>query len=258
MISEINSLIKKRDLVKYFASSELKSLYKNKMLGIGWAVLDPFFVMLVYVVLVSVIFQRGGPLFPVLLFSALLPWRWFTYSVNSSVKAFISNAQLIQTVRFPLSIFSLNAVIIGGVNYIMGLIVLFVMLGFYDVHFSPVMLWIIPLILIQFIFVFGVSMIVSVVGVFFPDLQNILNFVLRIGFYLSPALYVIADLPEQYQEAFVALNPFASLFENCKNILVNGVGPDLSILIYLAYGILFFTLGLLIIQKFGNRISKAL
>ncbi len=257
MIAEINNLIKKRDLIKYFASSELKSLYKNKLLGVGWAILDPFFVMLVYVVLMSIL-DRGGPLFAVMLFSALLPWRWFTYSINSSVKAFVSNAQLIQTVKFPLSIFSLNAVIIGTVNYLMGLVVLMVMLIFYDVPFTFNLLWMIPIIAIQFFFIFGVSMIVSVVGTFFQDLQNILNFVVRIGFYLSPALYSLSNIPVEYRDLYVVLNPFASLFENCKTVIVKGLAPDLTLLIYAGYSVLFFCIGLFIIQKFGNRISKAL
>lgn len=255
---EISSLLLRSDLIRYFVGSELKSLYKNKMLGFAWAILDPLFVMLVYVVLVSVIFQRGGEQFPILLFSALLPWRWFSYSMGTSVKSFIANTSLIQTVKFPLSIFPINAVLIGCFNYILGLVVLIPMLFIFNANITLNTLWIIPLILIQFIFNYGISMLVAVVGVYFKDLQNILAFTLRIGFYLSPALYELSSVPEKYKTVYLALNPFASLFETCKNILVYGKSPDISILIYLGYAVLFFLLGITLITKQSNKIPKML
>ncbi|MCB0400602.1 MAG: ABC transporter permease, partial [Flavobacteriales bacterium] len=120
------------------------------------------------------------------------------------------------------------------------------------------LLWIIPFVFIQLIFNFGLSMLVSVVGVYFKDLQNILAFALRIGFYLSPALYELTSIPEQYRQLYLFLNPFASLFHNCKNILVHGTAPDLSILIYLGYALLFFLLGVYLITKQNNKIPKLL
>ena len=255
---EISNLFKRGDLIRYFVGSEIKALYKNKLLGFAWAILDPLFVMLVYVVLISVIFQRGGPQFPILLFSALLPWRWFSYAVSQSVKSFMANSSLILTVKFPLSIFPFNSVLIGCFNYLLGLVVLVPMLFIFDANFTLNMLWIFPLILIQLLFIFGVSMIVSVVGVYFRDLQNILSFTLRIGFYLSPALYEITRIPEQYRLIYTFINPFASFFEACKNILVYGKTLDWTILIYVGYAIIFFLLGLLLITRQSKKLPKLL
>lgn len=255
---ELTQLVGRKDLIKYFVGSELKAIYKNKLLGFAWAVLDPLFAMLVYVVLVSVIFQRGGEQFPILLFSALLPWRWFSHALNSSVKGFISNASLIQTIKFPLSIFSINSVLIGGFNYILGLIVLVPMLFVFNANITINTLWIIPIIFIQFIFNYGLAMIVSIVGVYFRDLQNILAFTLRIGFYLSPALYELSRVPEQYQKIYLLLNPFASLFESCKSVLVYGQAPNQSLIIYGCYALLFFFLGVILITKQSHKIPKML
>jgi len=258
MREEISLLFDRIDLIRYFVGSELKALYKNKLLGFAWAVLDPFFVMLVYVVLVSVIFKRGDAQFPILLFSSLLPWRWFAYAASSSVKVFISNASLIQTVKFPLSIFPVNAVLIGCFNYILGLVVLAPMLLFFDANITLNVLWIFPLILIQLLFNFGLSMVFSVIGVYFNDLQNILAFVLRIGFYLSPALYELSSIPNKYQDIYVAVNPFASLFQTFKNILVHGIAPEPTTLIYCFYAITFFLLGVYLITKQSKKIPKLL
>lgn len=258
LFEEIITLTKRIDLIRYFVGSELKALYKNKFLGFAWAVLDPFFVMIVYVLLVSVIFQRGGEQFPILLFSSLLPWRWFSYSLNTSVKAYPANASLIQTVKFPLSLFPINAVLIGAFNYILGLAVLVPLLFIFNANITIHVIWIIPIILLQFLFNYGVSMLVAVVGVYFRDLQNILAFGLRIGFYLSPALYSLSNVPEKYQKAYILLNPFASLFESCKNILVYGTPPGNNIIIYAGYSLFLFIVGLVLITKQSPKIPKLL
>ena len=104
------SLLRNGTLLRYLVGSELKERYKNKALGFVWAVLDPFFMMLVYLLLVKVIFQRGGPQYPILLFSALLSWRWFAFSIANSVRTMVSNARLIQTVKFPLAVFPISRV----------------------------------------------------------------------------------------------------------------------------------------------------
>ena len=88
-------------LLWYLVKSDLKVAYKNKLLGFLWSILDPLMMMVVYVILVQYIFKRGGPQFPVLLFSALLAWRWFVYSLQQATTSLTSKAKLIQTVAFP-------------------------------------------------------------------------------------------------------------------------------------------------------------
>ena len=112
LIEQIKEVIQRKDLLAYLVSSELQTLYRNKALGFLWAVLDPLFLMLVYVVLVVVIFQRGDPQFPILLFSALIAWRWFISDLSASTRVIVANAKLIQTVKFPVTIFPLSRVLI--------------------------------------------------------------------------------------------------------------------------------------------------
>ena len=122
MIEQIRAIWSRRDLVNYFVRTQLKILYKHKVLGFLWTILDPLMMMLVYVVLVVFIFQRGGPQFPILLFSTLLAWRWFIYSLSGSVTSITKNARLIQTVSFPKIVFPLSGVIVGLINFLLGLI----------------------------------------------------------------------------------------------------------------------------------------
>jgi ABC-type polysaccharide/polyol phosphate export permease len=244
LLQEIKGIIGKRDLIKYLVLTELKTNYKGTALGFLWMILDPLFMMLVYVVLVSVIFQRGGPQFPVLLFSALIGWRWFLQSSNNSLKTYISNGRLIQTIDVPLSIFPIVKVLLSMTTFLASFVPLIPLLFIFDATFSINFLWLPLLIIAQLIFVLGVSLIFSVAGIYFSDLSNIMQFVLKLWFYFSPALYNISAIPEKYYHYYMVINPFAALFESYKNILVHGTPPNEYMILFVLEGFIFTFIGL--------------
>lgn len=256
LIEQIKDIIKRKDLLSYLVSSELKMLYKNKALGFFWAVLDPLFLMLVYVVLVVVIFKRGDGQFPILLFSALIAWRWFITDLSSSTRVIISNAKLIQTVQFPVAILPISRVVVGFINYLMGLVVLFPMLWFFEAKFTLHMLWLPVILAVQFLFSVGVSMLVAYIGVYFRDLQNIIQFMVRIVFYLSPGIYSLDLIPERYLQAYILANPFASLFNTYKNILVRGEAPSMYFMVFVVYAILILFVGTYFFNKKKYSFAK--
>lgn len=236
MIEPMRLLLARRELIKFFVIADLKRIYNNKILGFIWIILDPLMMMLVYTFLVVIIFHRGGPQFPVLLFSALLSWRWFTYSVTTSVKSITSRAKLIQTVKFPNVVLPLSRTFIGMINYLFGLLALIPLLFIFDVKLTINIFWLPILIFLQLFFTISVSIFFAAIGVYFRDLENILSFTLRLWFYLSPALYSVTDtIPNKYLNIYM-LNPFAILFESYKNVLVRGIPPSI---IYIYIFILF-------------------
>lgn len=256
IIDEIKELTRNYDLLKYLFLSDFKVLYKNKLLGFLWAILDPLFMMLVYIFLVVIVFKRGDAQYPVLLFSALLPWRWFLLSTANSTKILISNAQLIQTVKISTIIFPMNQVFKGFVNFCMGLVVLIPMLFIFDTNINANILWFFPVVIIQFLFITGVALIVSYIGIYFRDLENILQFVLKIGFYLSPALYSLELIPAKFLKLYLIINPFASLLSTYKNIFVRGLPPNDMFYVFVIYAIVFLVFGLYIFNKKQKNIAK--
>jgi ABC-type polysaccharide/polyol phosphate export permease len=253
MLEQLQALWSRRDLVRYFVRTDLKVIYKHKVLGFLWTLLDPLMMMLVYTFLVVFIFRRGGPQFPVLLFSVLLAWLWFTHSVSNSVKAITSNAKLIQTVYFPKAVLPLSRVLVGLINFLFGLIVLVPLLLIFEANFTLNVLWLPLLIFIQFLFTAGAALLCAALGVYARDLENILQFGLRMWFYLSPALYSISDrIPERLLPIYM-LNPFAALFDSYKNVLVRGMPPNEYMAIASLLAVLIFFVGL---AFFGSKESK--
>jgi ABC-type polysaccharide/polyol phosphate export permease len=257
VIRQLRALWERRALIWYLVRSDLKVTYKNKALGYLWTLLDPLMMMLVYVVLVQVIFKQGGAQFPVLLFSALLAWRWFTHSVQQATSSISSKEKLIQTVAFPRIILPTQDVVAGLVNYVLSLGALVPMMVIFHVNWSFNILWLPAIVGVQFVLTLGVAVLCAVIGVYFRDIENILAFGLRMVWYMSPALWALADrVPERLQTTYLILNPFASLFEAYKSVLVRGEPPLAFIGVAFGLGVGLLITGLLVFDRFEARLAK--
>ena len=243
MVEQLRSIWQRRDLLLYLVIYQMKVEHKNKVLGFLWSFLDPLLLLLVYIFLVVVIFQRGEPQFPVLLFSALLSWRWFTSSLSRSVISVSSKVGIMRTVRFPLAILPLSSTIVGLFDWLFGFAILLPMLFVFEAKFTVHVLWLPLLLLVQLVGTIGASLICAVIGTYLSDLRNIIQFILRLWFFLSPVIYSVgARIPDKYQTLYMFLNPFAGLLESYKNILVRGLPPSeyLGIAVILAIVVLVF------------------
>lgn len=215
-----------RSILKYLVRGELKIKYKSRMLGVLWALIDPLMLMLIYLLLVKFIFQRGGPTYAVELLTGLIAYRWFSTSIVQASRALVSNGKLLQTVRFPFSVLPISKVLINGVDMLVGFGILFILTFFFDIQPTLYWLWLPVLLLIEFQFIIAMSLIVSVVGIYFRDLLNILTFGVRILLYLSPVLYNIDQLPGDFQTLYMILSPLAPIIDAFKQVMIFGHHPS--------------------------------
>ena len=260
MIEQLKKIWQKRELLWYIVKLQMKAEKKNKILGFAWSFLDPLLLFLTYFVLIHVIFGRGGPQFPVLLFIALISWRWFASSVQRSVTSISSKVGLIQSVRFPLAILPLSGIIIGFFDWLFGFVILVPMLFIFEASFTVHALWLPVLLLIEFVGTVGVCLIFAVVGTYLSDLGNIVQFVIRICFYLSPILYSIGEVIESdsLTRLYMLGNPFAGLLESYKNVLINGTPPNEYGLVGTAVACGAFLVGLWYFSRNEYKLVKAI
>jgi len=259
MIEQLKNVWQSRELLWYMVKLQMKAEKKTKLLGFAWSFLDPLLLLLVYIVLVSMIFKRGGPQFPILLFIALLSWRWFTNSLTRSVTSITSKVGLVQSVRFPLAILPLSGIIIGFFDWLFGFVILVPMLFIFEASFTVNVLWLPVLLLIQFVGTVGACLIVAVVGTYLSDLGNILQFLIRLGFYLSPIIWTVKDVvPERLTTLYMFLNPFAGLLESYKNILILGAPPTEYALWGAAVAVTAFLVGLWYFSRDEYKLVKAI
>ena len=236
LIETAREVASRRRLIVYLVRADLKKRGADTVLGNLWWILDPLLTMLVYVVLIAVIFQTKREAYPLFVFCAILPWKWFSSSVADAVTCITTRERIIKQVNFPKVVLPMAAAAGGVASFAFGLIPLFAMLFlFYPNHATG---WIVflPLVaFVQFVFTIGVTLLASAITVFYRDVGNVATHVLRIWFYLSPALYgsdQIASLSVKHPEiaTIFNLNPFAALFESYRDIIYTGRPPEWGLL----------------------------
>ena len=218
-IEEIRS---RRRLVRYLVQADMKKKGADTLLGNVWWVLDPLLQMVVYVVFVAIILQASTPDYPLFILSAILPWKWFTASVNDATSSVVSQERLIKQIQFPKIVLPVAATTAGVVGFAFGLIALALIMLFFRDRVSLNLLFIPVIAVVQYIFTLGFALAVASVNVFFRDLGN----VLRLWFYLSPALYSLSRVENtnfmQNNPVLLFLakaNPFAILFESYRAVI---------------------------------------
>jgi lipopolysaccharide transport system permease protein len=243
----IGEILGRRRLTRYLVGAELKRTHADTAFGQIWWILDPLLQMAVYYILVTIIFQRSVPDYPLFLFAAILPWKWFSTTLNEATLSVTGRQSLIRQVQFPKIVLPTSAVVAGTVSFVFGLIALAIVYVFYPQRIS---VWILTLPLIaavQFVFTMAMGVLFAALNAFFRDIQNVLRHALRLWFYLSPALYSLDVIAKSHPEmyAILSLNPFAILFESYRAVTWGTSPPDwfgLSVLLAFSVGLLFLAL----------------
>jgi ABC-type polysaccharide/polyol phosphate export permease len=222
----------RRRLVRYLVRADLRKQGADTLLGNLWWVLEPVLQMAVYVVLVAVILQRGAPDYPLFVFVAVLPWKWFATAVNDAAGAVVARDRLIKQVSFPKLVLPVAVTIRGLANLAFGLVALVaVALLVAPERLSPFLLLLPVVAAVQALFTLACAIAIAAVNVFYRDVGNLSRHALRLWFYLSPALYALEDVariaPDQPLLArLMGLNPFAILLTAYRDLAYHARTPD--------------------------------
>jgi lipopolysaccharide transport system permease protein len=232
----VREVLSRRRLIIYMVRADLKKSGADTLLGNVWWVLDPLIQMLIYSVLVTLIFDRHVQDYGLFVFAAILPWKWFEATVKDGVSAITSQERLIKQIYFPKLVLPVSSTIGGVVSFAFGLVPLLVITALaYPERLS---LWpvLVPIImLVQFVFSLSIAIMISAANVFYRDVGNLVRHVLRMWFYLSPALYP-AELVKELTKHnpilgdIFALNPWTVLFGAYRALFYYGQAPNWSAL----------------------------
>ena len=234
VVAGLTDIWSRRRLARYLVQAELTKKGSDTLLGNVWWILDPLLQMGVYVVFVSLLVGGRHTIedYPLFVFAAILPWKWFSSAVNDAILSVVARERIIKQVHFPKIVLPVSATLSGIVNFAFGLIPLVLLiLLFYRDRLAWTLL-LIPLVaVVQFVFTLGLAVLVSAINVFYRDVGNVARHVLRLWFYLSPALYSVEQVnayAAQYPIVGLVfgLNPFTILFEAYRAVIYDGVPPS--------------------------------
>jgi len=210
----------------------------------------------VFVLLIGVILGRGGPAFPAFILAAIIPWKFFSSSVLRASRCIAQRSSLLQQIPFPRAALPISTVLGEFVDFLFALIPLFGVMFVYGLWPTACTLYLPLIIGVQMMFTMGFALLISVCGAYFRDTPNLLTYLLRVWFYLSPALYSVDRVPERFRAVFLA-NPFATLFTSYRDVLMHGRPPDLQALgLTAAAGLALSVVALKIFLKHENDLAK--
>ena len=231
----VTDIVSRRRLVRYLVAAEIRKRGADTLLGNLWWVLDPLLQMLVYVVFVTIIGRGRVEDYPLFIFAAILPWKWFTAAVTDATTSVVSQDRLIKQIAFPKLVLPVAATSAGVVGFAFGLIPLGLILLAYSDRISPYLVLIPVIAAVQYVFTLAMAILAAAVNVFFRDLGNVLRHGLRLWWYMSPGLYsllLLEDLAIVQENPILrtiaGLNPFAVLFESYRVVIYgtpDGHGP---------------------------------
>jgi lipopolysaccharide transport system permease protein len=232
IISGIKTLIGYRDLLYTFTLFRLAVRYKQSILGWIWAALQPLAMMMIYTLVFSRVarVKSEGMPYPLFVFSALLPWTFFSGAVSNAINGLVSYSSLLTKVHFPREIIPLSYVFAALVDFAIAWSILSALMVCYRVSFSWQTLYAIPVFAILIAFTSATALFLSCVQVRFRDAGAALPLVLQIGMFATPVVYSVDSIPARFQHLYL-LNPVASLIENFRRVVLRGSAPDVPMLI---------------------------
>ncbi|GLI56780.1 transport permease protein [Propionigenium maris DSM 9537] len=252
----IGDLKKYKEYIIYSTKSDLKRQVAGTLFGYLWWLLDPLLHMFVYTILVTIIFRRDQPAFPLFVFCALLSWKWLTSSLGSSTTCIKRKAGIIRQIYLPKFVLPLIDVATNFVKFLFGIIILLMMMGIYRITPTWHMLEIVPILIVNFLFIYGISLNFAHVGALYSDFKNVISHMLRLWFYVSPGIYSLSRIPEKYRWVW-KLNPITSFFESYRNVFMYGAPPMYKELaVWSVVSIIILFAGIHKIYKFDKNYAK--
>lgn len=245
MIESFRKLFSYRRLLYVLTIRDIRVRYKQSILGIAWAVIQPLALMLMFTLIFSVLLKvpSDGLPYPVFSYSALLPWTFFAASLNRAIPSLETNASLIKKIYFPREFFPISSVLGSFVDLMIGAVIFLGMMFYYDVPFTVNLLFVVPIIMIQIVFTLGICFFASALNVYYRDVRSALPLLIQMWMYASPIIYPVSLVPIRLR-TFYMLNPMAGIMDSYRNVLVKGISPDLFYLGIAAGGsVVLFILG---------------
>lgn len=221
-----------RELLLNLTVRDLKVRYKNSVLGIAWSLLNPILMMMVFTLVYTVMLgQSNRRDYAAFILCGLLPWNFFSASIMGGVGSVVNNGYLIKKVYFPRAVLPTSIMLSNLVNFLVALPVYFVLAWLLGVRFTPYVVFLPVVLLVEMIFIQGMSLLLSAMNVFYRDVQQIMEVIILAWFFLTPVIWDVSLLPASrvilgvevpVQRLTYILNPMASIIATYRDILYYG------------------------------------
>ncbi len=245
-----------RELLRFLVVRDIKVRYKQTVLGGLWAILQPFMNMVVF----TIFFGHFAKIpsdhlpYPIFVYTALLPWQFFSSGIGSSGNSLVANSHLISKVYFPRLIIPAASLGAGCLDFLIALIILVLMMIYYSIY--PGMgIFLFPFLMaLVAVASLGVGMILAALNVAYRDFRYVIPFLVQFWLFATPVIYPVSIVPAQWRW-LINLNPMAGLITGIRSSLLNLPLSWTDIWISGAISIGLFVIGIFYFKKMERRFA---
>jgi ABC-type polysaccharide/polyol phosphate export permease len=247
-----------REIVRTLAERDFRARYKQALLGASWAIVTPVILMLVF----TVVFKRVAKIdtapvpYPLYAYLGLLPWTFFSSSLNLGGQSLVTNNSLLSKMYCPREVFPLAGVTVSAVDSLVASSVLGVLFVGYGYAPRATAVWLPLLILTQLLFTVGVTLFLSGVFVYFRDLRQALPMILQLGLLATPVAWPIESIPNNVRLAYSIVNPLGPVIDGYRRAVLYGRSPQLDLLLpALAVAIAWLAVGYVLLKRLETGLA---
>ena len=240
-----------RELLYFLTWRDIKVRYKQTIIGAAWAIIQPFFTMVVF----SLFFGRlaqvpsDGIPYPIFSYAALVPWTFFANGLTQSSNSLVLNANLIKKVYFPRLVIPISTVLSGVIDFILAFFVLLGMMVFYGIFPTRNVIWLPMLLLLAFVTSLGVGLWFSAMNVQFRDVRYAVPFLVNFWMFATPIAYPSSLLDEPWRTLY-GINPMVGVVEGFRwALLGTDTQPGPIVFVSALVAVLIFISGLVYFRK---------
>jgi len=218
---DVGELWQYRDLFYFLVARDIKVRYKQTVLGGLWAIIQPFFSMVVFTLFFGRLARMpsDGVPYPIFNFAAMVAWTYFSTAVVSSGNSLLGNANLIAKVYFPRLIIPLSAIMAGLLDFVIAFGVLLLLMVYFHIYPNISVVMLPLLILLMMLTAGGVGMLLAALNAKYRDIKYTISFIVQLWMFLSPVVYPASMVPERYRLIY-ALNPMVGVIEGFRSALL--------------------------------------
>jgi len=257
-VSHLNKIWNRRSLIRTFAINDLKIRYRNSILGFFWSILEPLLMLSVLYIIFTNVVKSDIPYYPLYLLLGLIMWNMLSRGTSMGLHSIMSRGGIITKIYFPREIPAISSCITASIMLLLELVVFSIFLVAFQ-FVPPLTMALLPIILIiEFILVLGLSLPLSVLNVYFRDIQYIWALIVHAGFFLMPIIYRAEIFPERLQ-TILSLIPMTRILDMAHDVTLYNIIPSATDWAYIiASSLAILCVGYLIFKRFEARVGEEL
>ena len=227
LLNDLAKLAQYRDLLFTLSVHRIRVRYKQSLLGVFWALLQPLSMMLMFTFVFSLVARMpsvGAP-YAIFAYTALLPWNYFSSGVSNATNSLVGHAQFVTKVYFPREILPITYVVAALFDFLVASTLLGGLMIYYHVRLTVNAFYALPIILVLSFFALAMSFFFSATQVRYRDIGVAVPLILQVWLFATPVIYPLSAVPPRLRPFFV-LNPMVGIINNFRQVMLNGVAPD--------------------------------